>query len=1317
LEIKSMRCRLSALVICLSTCFAVGVDTFAQDRGPGGGPTGGGGPGGGGGRRGGGGGGFGGGGFGRGGGGILDNLRDDNVKADVGISEDQAEKLRKIQEETDFFGTMGPIFQKMRNAETDEERNAARDEMRVAGEKLNADVESKAKLILDEKQFSRAMQINLQRMGTRALGRSDVAKELGFSPEQAEQVKTLEREYEAARMEQGFQASEEERTKLREDFEAKINGVMTADQKTKWTERLGAPAPEQADSRFRGGPGGGSRGPGGGRTFNAVPGVLVQEVVPEGAKVTATFGGEPKPETALAAVPPGVDPPAANVEATTPPSEIRMSFNFRYAPWTEVLKLFAERAGLSLDITEVPTGTFNYFDKKSYTATEALDILNGYLLQKGYILIRRDEFLVCYKLDGNPIPPNLIPEVTPAELATRGKNELLRVTLPVSGINVAQIAKELDSIRGPQGSVVGLQSTNTIMATDIGANLRRIKDIVDSLAAQHSPQDRLFRAYPVKSIDAYDAETIVKSLLGIARPVANVSAGSGNDRGGFGGGFGGRGGDDRGRDRDPREMQAMMQRAQSSTTGPASQVTADERTNKLLVTATLAEHEIVKSALETIDVEGEGGGRGSRKPYLQVYKVENADAGEVTKSIDAIMPGLVVNEDRGAGTIHIMANQEQHREMESLIRQMDRAGGGPQQVAVIPLSKKDPLVVAATIRSMFIADGTAAPTVEADITGRQIMVRGTPDQLAQVKTLLTQLGEDGTGKSASGRGQVRSFPLSGRDPAELMPLIERIWAAESPTPIRIVTPEQRGLIRDMRAPAAQVPATQPAATRTPARHPLDPKTSMATPRPSDNDLSRAVLGVDDPAELAGDLLEEETVETSTEAEPEPKADAPANDAAPAKAPPADVVEEAPAKSAAPATEPATTAKPVQSSEPPAAPVTVTVVGGELILSSSDEAALDQMETMLQSMMEAVPPRMSWTVFTLRSADATEAATMLDSLIPDSSVSTVSSSSGGMFGSMTSGLSSFGSTMMDASGLTMATATTGLKIIPEPRLNALFVSGPPHRVKEVEEMLNILDLSELPDTARDRQPRMIPIEHADVADIYQNIRDLFKDYTEEGMNPFGGGGGRGGQNVLAMMMGGGGGGGGQGQQRAPQVRLTLAMDQTTNSLLVSANDSLFTEIEDVVKGLDQAAADTRQSIQIIALENTNSAVISDALGTLMPKVRVTSSRTRGARPTDSGTSQPAPTAPGGGGAPNQDQIRQMFEQRMRERMQGGGGGGGQTGGNPFGGGAAPSGGGRGSFGGGGGNTGGSRGGGGGRGSFGGGGFGGGGFGGGGRGRGN
>src|SRR4029077_19896157 len=100
----------------------------------------------------------------------------------------------------------------------------------------------------------------------------------------------------------------------------------------------------------------------------------------------------------------------------------RLSFKFQMAPWSLVLKRFAQGADLTLDMVEsdTPPGTFSYLDGKKYTTAEALDLINGYLLKRGHLLIRRDKFLVCWNID-NAIPPNLIPMVSLSELSKRGQ--------------------------------------------------------------------------------------------------------------------------------------------------------------------------------------------------------------------------------------------------------------------------------------------------------------------------------------------------------------------------------------------------------------------------------------------------------------------------------------------------------------------------------------------------------------------------------------------------------------------------------------------------------------------------------------------------------------------------------------------------------------------------------------------------------------------------------------------------------------------------------------------------------------------------------
>ncbi len=77
-----------------------------------------------------------------------------------------------------------------------------------------------------------------------------------------------------------------------------------------------------------------------------------------------------------------------------------------------------------------PSGTFNYTDTRAYTPAEALDVLNGVLLTKGYSLVRHGRMLVVVNLEDG-IPPNLVPDVPLAELDDHGEFELIRVLFPV----------------------------------------------------------------------------------------------------------------------------------------------------------------------------------------------------------------------------------------------------------------------------------------------------------------------------------------------------------------------------------------------------------------------------------------------------------------------------------------------------------------------------------------------------------------------------------------------------------------------------------------------------------------------------------------------------------------------------------------------------------------------------------------------------------------------------------------------------------------------------------------------------------------------
>jgi hypothetical protein len=260
----------------------------------------------------------------------------------------------------------------------------------------------------------------------------------------------------------------------------------------------------------------------------------------------------------------------------------------------------------------------------------------------------------------------------------------------------------------------------------------------------------------------------------------------------------------------------------------------------------------------------------------------------------------------------------------------------------------------------------------------------------------------------------------------------------------------------------------------------------------------------------------------------------------------------------------------------------------------------------------------------------------------------------------------------------------LRIIPETRSNALFVAGPADQVADVESVLKILDAAELPEQLRARAPRYITVQHADINEVAQIVRDVYKEELTASSRSRGGSSGQS-ANPFAMLMGGGGSsrggssrGGSSRQSGGGGVKMTLGVDNRTSALVVSASDSLFKQVEALVTTLDLAAKDARRTVRIVTLQSTNSSAIQQAVQALLPKTSV-STGGRSSAPTSFGPSSRTSSRGGSSaaGGDQADRIRQMMQ--MRQQMQGRGGstggstGGrssrGSSGGSPFGGGSS------------------------------------------------
>lgn len=1117
-------------------------------------------------------------------------LRREDVQQELKLTEDQIKQITTFQDGLRDSNQMREFFDRMRNAKDDEER-------RNIGTEMTNFSENALKKIVKTEQWNRLQQLSFQRQGSRALENEDLQKQLNLSDAQKEAIRKANDEYDKGRDEvfRSRDLSSEDRATKLEELRAKrekdVEKLLNSSQRSAIDEKRGTsftfqdtfgrgPTPGatqpgttlSGNSNQGGGSRNGRRGPSDAATAAAVGGTP-GTTDGEGQPATLSFGGKNGEKKKLE----------------------KVSFNFRFAPWVDVLKLFADASGLTLDLNDVPPGTFNYYDEREYSPAEALDVINGYLIQKGYVLVRRDEFLVVLNID-EPIPPNLVPTVSIEEMHKRGRNELMTVIIPIESMSASEAADEIRELMGPQGKVVPLNRANRIILTDIGSNQRRIYDLLTSLKI--STGEKLFKQYPLKHIDAVDAENVIRDLFGLARRgVENVSAGS----------------------------SSSSSSSRSSTRSPNQdpnakvQIATDERTNTLLITAKTDDLKTIEETLQVIDVDtGDNAtGRGSKQPYFHVYELKTADPMEVTKTLNVLYPGTVVNEDGRARRIHIRATAAVHQEIDRTLKQLDGAGGATSQVAVIPLGRMDAYTATASIQSLFVSEGNAAPVVQPHPLGTGLIVKGTGDQVNQIKVLLSQL-DPASGTAGSQQGNVRTIPLGGRNPEEFVKMLEQAWGGKGRNPIRTVTPSASkkadrdsgsngegsrtdSLRKILGAPAQESKPseeTKPAAAN---------ENSPNTPKPRGLIDGKSASLKSREARVQFVAFSQDEPQTKDAAEPE---------------------------------------KEVRKADP-SIPILITIRDGNLVIMSEDEVALDQLEDVIASVSRALPPKTEWTVFYLRSADAIESATVLERLFPTSSVSTSGGSSSGMLGELTSGISSMGRGLMDLTGLnTLSNGPQTLRIIPDTRTNSLFVSGPSHLVDEVEDMLRILDASETPEQLSKRTPRYIEVKHAELHEVAEIVRDIFREEIEGER----GGGAQG--NPLAALMGQGGGGGGRGGRGgggAQTVKMTLGIDHRSNRLVIASSEPLFKQVEAMVGQLDQAALEAKRTVRVVSLEHMKTSQLKTALGAVMPKVKVSSSRSSSSSSgSSSNESRPSPPQP------SQEDIRNLMQ--MQQQFQGGGRGG-------------------------------------------------------------
>ncbi len=588
------------------------------------------------------------------------------------------------------------------------------------------------------------------------------------------------------------------------------------------------------------------------------------------------------------------------------------------------------------------------------------------------------------------------------------------------------------------------------------------------------------------------------------------------------------------------------------------------QTGMILVFAPAADQTEVEQAIRDIDLATVGRPRA----VLQVYSLEGLDGESAVATLRRVLlnetPKIELQLDETNNQLLAIADPLQHVMIRQALQQLSPE---PRDVEVFTLQRVDPYTASSAISTLFSDLPYAAmPSVEADPNTQQLMIRATKSQLERIEQLLQKMGEGGAPLPGSTQGSIlRVLPMSG-DVENTLQQIQSLWPRVRGNPLEVLMPPpRRGRAPDQPAPPAPAPNEKDAPkadqTDTPPPPPSPPPPADAPPA----DAPAEPAPPDAPADAPGDAVTHAggvpVHFVSMQDEP------PAQAAPPAQETPVVVPPQAGDAGAVVIAEEQPAAEPA-----PLAPIVVIASEGRITIASRDVAALDQFENLWKMLQRGRRVRIeagNYSMFLLQNADAQQLAEVLEQLFRR-----------GMRGG---GGESYRPYFRRSAPLT---------VVADERMNALLVYGSVADRQAVEEILDVLDSMDLPESLTTPRPRMIPVQNLPANNVLTVLQTVYRTQlsARSGVRPITIPQGISFEmsSMLQLI-----------NAAAEAPLLTLDVDLTTNSIVMRAPRQLGEEIEEFIQELDEQAKDGgKRSISLVPLKTMNTSEVQDALQMLM-----------------------------------------------------------------------------------------------------------------------
>lgn len=574
--------------------------------------------------------------------------------------------------------------------------------------------------------------------------------------------------------------------------------------------------------------------------------------------------------------------------------------------------------------------------------------------------------------------------------------------------------------------------------------------------------------------------------------------------------------------------------------------------------------QLIEGLVEAIDVPDTDGDQMQRNSILRSYLVDGGNVELVYDVLQTLLAGKPVrlSIDRAAGSIVALADEGTQREIELTVAELQASDAAFE---VIPLVSVDAYYAISLLEEMLDLSPTTdedevdpnAPKIDADAANGRLFVRAKQPQIDQIKAIIADLeaSQPGTGDE-----HLRILPMSPSQSSRVLKTAVQFWRGENAIeqwPVESALPVDTERI-PAQPESAQPQSTQPQATQPQTTQPQTRQDSQTIPSRRNLDTTQSpFLKTADGHSLASVTPGTRATDSDTVGVPQ---------------------------------------------------IHCQITEQGLLLQSHDSEALDRFEDLVR-VISGPSEAMNSTpiVFYMQYTKSDDALRMLTKLL-DGGESVKEISEASLVNGYVDSSSSFllGGFLSTSDGtLTLTTGAT--TVVSDTRLNRLIAQGTAEDIETIEGYLRIIDKpTGVTDVLTYGQSTVIELTNIRASEAADVLRQAFGDRvtSDQKSSNAAANGGKAepepktskakadAQKLAAMSK--------ASQTKDLGPKMTIAIHEPSNSLIVTAPESLLAEVQSLIRSIDSRG---EQAIEVIVPRNV--LAVEAALQGLM--IETTSSR--------------------------------------------------------------------------------------------------------------